>query len=186
MAHPTLARHLLSIDDYHRMIKAGILTEQDQVELIRGEIVYMSPKGSRHASCIRKIVSWLPRLVGSQLQLQVQDPIRIPEWSEPEPDIALTKPRADFYVDEHPGPEDILLLIEVADTSLAIDRNMKAPVYAEAGIAEYWIINLPEQLIEVYRTPQGGRYKEMRIFEPGEMIRIPGLGAETPVADWLI
>ncbi len=109
------------------MIEVGILSEEDKVELLNGEIVNMSPKGSKHASCIQKIVSWLPQLIDKKVQLQVKDPIQIPDLSEPEPDLAIVKAKSDYYVDAHPLASDVLLVIEVADSSLEIDRQIKAP-----------------------------------------------------------
>lgn len=186
MKSPELIRHRISRTDYHLMIEAGILTEDDKVELIRGEIIHMSPKGSKHAACIRKILSWLPQLLVDGIQLQVQDPIHLLNDSEPEPDLAIVKFDKDFYAHAHPQANDVLLLIEVADTSLSVDRSTKASLYAEAGITEYWIINLPEQVIEVYKSPQGQRYKEIRIAEPGDTLSLPTIGIETAVVDWLV
>lgn len=186
MKSPELIRHRISVSDYHLMIEAGILTEQDKVELIRGEIIQMSPKGSRHAACMGKISEWLiPRLVG-QAMIRTQDPVHLSDHSEPEPDLVIVKSRSDFYVEAHPDAEDILLVIEVADTSLAVDRSTKSSLYAEAGIQEYWIVNLPEQVIEICKSPQGQRYKEIRIAEPGDVISVPGFNLEMPVEDWLI
>lgn len=186
MTHPQLIPYLIDLDAYHRMIETGILTEDDPVELIEGQIVTMSPKGSKHAACLRKIMTWLPEAVGENAQIQVQDPIQIPDLSEPEPDLALVQPRADYYAEAHPLPSDVTLLVEVADSSLRIDREIKAPVYAAADIAHYWIINLPEQQIELYAQPQGDRYQKLHTVQRGEMVSVPGLGIEVAVGDWLV
>lgn len=186
LSHPHLIRRQISLDDYHKMIEAGILTEEDKVELIEGDIIHMSPKGSKHASCIRKILTWLPEKIATSAQLQIQDSIQIPDVSEPEPDLALAIPRADYYVHTHPLPEEILLVIEVADSSLSIDREIKLPLYAAAGIPEYWIINLRDRQIEVHRKPSGKHYLKSQILNPGEQLLIPSLGIETAVADWLV
>ncbi len=186
MTHPLLTPYRLRLSDYQRMIEAGILHEDDPVELIEGHIVTMSPKGSKHAACLRKIMDWLPAQVGNQAQIQVQDPIQIPELSQPEPDLALVIPRTDYYAEAHPTPADVILLVEVADSSTRIDREVKAPVYAKAGIAVYWIINLPEQTIEVYTQPQGNHYQQQQTLASKAQIIIPGLALSSPVADWLI
>jgi Uma2 family endonuclease len=181
-----LSLHSIDLTVYHGMIEHGLLSEDDKVELISGKIVTMSPKGSRHAACLRKIMTWLPKRVGSRAQIQVQDPIQIPELSEPEPDLALVRPRADFYADRHPLPEEVLLIIEIADSSLDYDRNIKAPLYAAAGIPAYWIINLPEGVIEQHTQPLGDRYKAVRIMERGERLSLPASDLEVWVEDWLV
>lgn len=186
MTHPLLTPYRLRLRDYQRMIEAGILSEDDQVELIEGQIITMSPKGSKHAACLGKINDWLTPLLDRRAQLRIQDPIQIPDLSQPEPDLALVIPRADYYAEAHPTPADVILLVEVADSSTRIDREVKAPVYAQAGIAIYWIINLPEQSIEVYSQPQGKRYQQRQPLGPDAQIEIPGLDLRTPVAAWLI
>ncbi len=186
MTHPQLMPHPIDLDAYHRMIEAGILTEDDPVELIEGQIVTMSPKGSKHAACIGKINAGLTPRLGGQAQLRLQDPIQIPDLSEPEPDLALVQPRADFYAEAHPLPGDVILLVEVADSSLRIDREVKAPLYAAAGIAHYWIVNLVEQQVEQYAIPQGDRYQALRTAQRGETVKVPGLGIEVAVGDWMV
>jgi len=126
MAAP-LVRHRFTVEEYHRMGQAGILSEDDRVELIEGEIVEMAPVGSRHAACVKRLNALLSRRAGGRALVSVQDPIRLGEHSEPQPDLALLKPREDFYAAAHPGPEDVLLVIEVAETSLEYDREVKLP-----------------------------------------------------------
>ncbi|MDX2248039.1 MAG: Uma2 family endonuclease [Bacteroidia bacterium] len=181
-----LTRYRLSTSDYHRMIEAGILTERDRVELIDGEIIQMSPKGSKHAACVSKITEWLLPLVAGEAQMRTQDPIRIPDLSEPEPDLVLVKNREDFYATAHPAPADIFLVVEVADSSLAYDREIKGPLYAKAGIPAYWIIDLQGQQIEVFAEPSDSTYSRHHLARPGEQIMIPPLNLKTRVEDWLI
>lgn len=187
MSHPHLLRYKLNLQDYHRMIEVGILSEDEHVELIHGEIICMSPKGSKHSACLHKIDEWIMRRTSEhQFNLRKQDPVQIPEISEPEPDIVLVPYKENYYADAHPLPEEVILLIEVADSSVGYDRHIKIPLYAAAGIQDYWIINLPNQQIEIHSHPVGDLYKESRILQIGESIMVPGLDMEVQVEDWLI
>src|SRR5437870_5978990 len=133
-----IAKRCFNVAEYYRMAEAGILTEEDHVELIDGEIVAMSPVGSRHAACVKRLNRILGRRVGDLVVVGVQDPIGLDDYSEPEPDISLLRPRADFYSEAHPIPSDVLMIIEVADSSDLYDREVKVPLYARAGIPETW------------------------------------------------
>jgi Uma2 family endonuclease len=152
------------------MAEAGVLTENDRVELIEGEIIQMCPIGSRHAACVRRAGDLLTRLLAQVVIVSVQNPVHISEYSEPLPDIALLKPRDDFYSRAHPNPEDILLVIEMADTSVDYDREIKIPLYAKAGIPEAWLVNLPKDIIEVYTEPLNGSYQKCRLVSRGEIL----------------
>ena len=143
----------LNISEYHRMGEEGILSEDERVELIDGVIIQMSPKGTKHTACIRKLTNLLPRLLYGQALVSIQDPIILNDDTELEPDIAAVKPHDDAYVTEHPRPDDVLFLIEAADTSLDYDKEIKLPRYANSDIKEVWIVNLVEDIIEVYREP---------------------------------
>jgi Uma2 family endonuclease len=129
MAQLPAARRF-SVHEYHQMAAAGILNEDDPVELIEGEIVEMPPMGSPHAACISRLTQILVTQAGNLADVRVQLPVRLDERSEPEPDLALVKPRADSYASAHPGPDDVLSVIEVADTTLHYDRSVKGPLYA--------------------------------------------------------
>jgi len=165
-----IVRHKFTVDDYHRMVQAGILSEDDRVELIEGEIVTMSPIGSRHAACVKRLLRLFIRGVGDRAIVAAQDPIRLGEHSEPQPDLSLLKPREDFYASEHPGPEDVLLLLEVAETSAEYDRKVKIPLYARFGIKEVWLIDLEAETVEVYREPSWEGYQERKVLGRGEVI----------------
>ena len=158
------ARRLFTIDVYHRMADAGVLTEDDRVELLDGEIVQMTPIGSRHAS----VVDWLSRLLverlGRRAHVRIQNPVILNDLSEPEPDVAVCELRDDRYVHAHPRPADILLLIEVPQTSGRYDRERKIPAYAAAGVPEVWLVDLERNTIEVYREPSQDGYTEVRSF----------------------
>ena len=168
-----MLKRLFTVEEYYQMAAAGILTENDRVELIKGEIVKMSPIGTRHATCVRRLISLLSQLLGIRAIVDAQNPVRLNNNSEPQPDIALLQPRPDFYATAHPQPSDIFLIIEVADTTIEYDREVKLPLYANSGIAEVWIINLNQEVIEVYRIPNNNRYESVQIFQRGSQIDIP-------------
>ncbi len=159
-----------TVDEYYRMADAGILTEDDRVELIEGKIVQMTPIGSRHAGCVMRLTKIFVKMIGDDGILNGQNPVRLDDYSEPEPDIAILRARNDFYTESHPGSEDVLLIIEVADASVRYDREVKIPLYAKAGIPEVWIVNLPDKTIEVYRNPRGSEYEKIRISRKGDTL----------------
>ncbi len=163
-------RHSFTVDDYHRMAEAGILTEGDRVELIEGEVIHMSPIGSAHASRVKKLNRLLSLELGERAIVSVQDPIRLDDFSEPEPDVAVLRPRDDFYAESHPGPGDVLLLVEVSDTSAELDRGVKLPLYAGHGIPEVWIVDVAGGFIEVCRRPEGRAYRERQRHRAGEFL----------------
>ncbi len=175
----------LSTEAWRTLIDAGFFHEDDRLELLNGEIVEMSPIGSHHAASVRRLEEFLGQAYGELALISSQNPIQAGAGSEPEPDIALLVPRADFYASAHPGPQEILLLIEVADSSLEVDREVKGPIYAEAGIPEYWIVNLPERRIEVYRNPTSTLYKSMELFLEHEQIPLPNMDQTLAVRDLL-
>lgn len=177
-----LEKKLLTCDDYHAMIAAGILDEEDKVELLNGELIYMSPIGPNHGGVTNRLNNLLQELLKSSAIIAVQNPVTLAPFSEPEPDLAVLKPRKDFYSEAHPAPEDIFLLIEVADTTLERDRTVKGSLYANAGIPFYWIVNLPEMQLEVYSQPAKDQYKLRRIYLPDEKVEIPPFGIEVEVA----
>jgi Uma2 family endonuclease len=164
------ARWRFTVDDYHRMVEAGILTEDDRVELIDGEIIKMSPIGALHASCVRRVEALLHQQVGDRAVISVQNPVQLGAYGEPEPDVAVLRPRADFYAERHPQPADILLLIEVADSSLAKDRSAKLPLYAREGIAEAWLVDLEGEALERHTSPAEGGYRLVLRARRGETV----------------
>lgn len=137
------------------MIEMGFFAEDERVELIGGVLHRMSPRGPRHGGSLKRLLGAFIEQLGSQVEFSVQDPITVPSVaSEPEPDLVLAKPRESGYFDRHPLPEEVLLLVEVADSSLEEDRRVKLPLYAAAGIEDYWIVNLVNNQVEVYREPE--------------------------------
>jgi len=171
--HPAnhLQRHRFSISEYHEMDESGLLTCDTPTELLDGEIFDMSPINSLHAAAVKRLNRLLSRLLGDSVLLSVQDPIRLSDNSEPQPDIAVLRFRDDYYANEHPTPDDILLIIEVADSTIYKDRNVKMPLYALAGIPETWLVDLGNQTVEVFLQPQFGNYADTKVYELGEYIR---------------
>ena len=167
-----LQKRLFTVDEYYRMAESGILSEDDRVELIEGEIIKMSPIGRRHAGCVNRLNSLFWERLGRRAVVSVQNPVRLSDRTEPQPDIALLIPRADFYSEGHPQPQEVLLLIEVADTTIEYDREVKIPLYAQAGISEVWVVDLVEELVEVYRQPSVNEYAEVRQFRRGENLSL--------------
>lgn len=143
-----------SLEEYHWLIEHGFFHEDERVELIEGVLHKMSSKGQRHAACLTRALRFLNATLGNRASVRAQDPITLPDSiSEPEPDLVVARRRDDDYVNRHPLPNDVVLVMEIANSSLEYDRRVKVPLYAAAGITEYWIVNLREDLIEVYRQP---------------------------------
>lgn len=159
-----------TVEDYHRMAEAGILGEDDRVELIEGEIVKMPPIGSLHGGTVNALIHLFSKAVGDRTLVSAQNPVRLSDISEPRPDVMLLRPRPDFYRNSHPTPADVLLLVEVAETSVEFDRSVKLPLYARAGIPEYWLVDLERGVMEVHRSPAGDRYAEVRELRAGARI----------------
>jgi Uma2 family endonuclease len=153
-------RRRFTVEEYHRMGEAGILGEGERVELIEGEVIEMNPIGSRHAACVKMLTKLLSGALGEDLLLDVQNPVRLSGGLEPQPDLMVV--RARDYRDSLPGPEDVLLVIEVSDTTLGYDRNVKLPLYARAGIEEAWIVDLPNKAIERHNDPSQTGYGRMQ------------------------
>ena len=166
----TRQRRKFTVAEYYAMAEAGILTEKDRVELLDGDVVVMAAVSSRHAAC----VDWLARTLIPTLMettiVRVRGPVRLNDRSEPEPDITLLARRDDFYASAHPGPQDVLLLIEVADSTLESDRDVKRQLYARAGIPEVWIVNLQDRRVETYTELEGDEYSSVRYYGSGENV----------------
>ena len=163
-------KRLFTVEEYYRMAEANIFSEDDRVELLEGEIVQMTPIGSRHASNVMRLIRLFSQQVSEHALVSAQNPVRLDEYSEPQPDIALLRFRPDFYAEDHPKPEDVLLLVEVADTSIVFDRQVKVPLYAKAGIPEVWLVDLGGDSVEVHARPSRGGYEEVQQFRRGETI----------------
>ncbi|MGI0491120.1 Uma2 family endonuclease [Alkalinema pantanalense CENA528] len=181
---PLITPKRFTIADYHRLREVGLLQEGDRVELIRGELIQMSPKGTAHSFCTMRLFRLLDRLLGEAVTLRCQEPIAIPPDSQPEPDIVLAQGRDTDYLDHHPYPADVLLAIEVADSSLEYDRTVKLALYAEAGIAHYWIADVNGRQMECYSQPYRSAqgyfaYQTRHIVLVDQPLTIPGFAAVT-------
>ncbi len=171
LAQPVKRR--FTVEEYHRMGEAGIFPEDDRVELIEGEIVQMSLIGRPHAFTVMMLNNLLVKAVGGRALVSPGNPVRLTRWTEPQPDLMLLRPDAD-YREEFVSPGHVLLLIEVADTSLAYDRGVKLRLYAQAGIPEVWIVDVEHERVEVHRDPAGERYRTVEV--------VPRTGRLSPAA----
>ena len=165
-----LSRHRFTVDDYYRMARAGVLGEDDRVELIDGEVVDMPPIGPGHSSSVARIGKTFERALGDVALVWTQNPLRLDRYTEPEPDVALVRTRSDFYRSAHPGPDDILLVVEVADTTLAADRSIKMPLYARHGVPEAWLVDVRGDVIHVYRDPAADGYRVVSTYRRGDRL----------------
>ncbi len=165
-----MQRRLFTVQEYHLMGEAGILGEDDRVELIEGEIVQMAAIGTRHATCVRRLIRHFRQLPEESAILDVQNPIQLTERTEPQPDVVLLQFRLDYYETAHPIASEVLLLVEVSDSTIDFDRDVKVPNYSRAGIQEVWLWDLEINCLEVYRCPTANGYTSMQKFERGEMV----------------
>ncbi len=179
-----VTRRRFTVHEYHRMAEAGILHEDDRIELIDGELVEMTAIGTRHFTCVNRLTQLLVRNASEDVIVSIQNPVRLNEYSEPQPDVALI--RARDYRESLPAPEDVLLLIEVSDTTLAYDRGLKLSRYAQAGIPELWIVDLKGERIEHHTGPSGDLYRHVELVRRGETLRTGTLsGMDVRVDDVL-
>lgn len=171
-------RHRLTVDDYYRMAEVGILDPEARVELIDGEIIDMAPPGSPHAATVHYLTEVFVRAVDGTATVLAQNPVRLSKYSEPQPDVALLRRRDDFYRERHPQPDDVLLIVEIAASSLRFDRKTKVPLYARHGIPEMWLIDLRDRRLVRYRAPQQGSYTlvdEPELGTPLELSTLSGI-----------
>jgi len=168
-------RHKLSVSDYYRMGDAGILHEDDRIELIEGDLIEMSPIGSKHARMVSRLDRLFNKAVDDQVIVYVQNPVRLSDWSEPQPDLMLLKPRQDDYIDSLPEPTDVIVLIEVADSSIDYDRKTKLPLYARNGVKEVWLVDLNARQLERYTQPHETGYGHCETLDKTGTISPAGL-----------
>ena len=165
-----LERHLFTVNDYHVMIDAGILTEDHRVELVRGEIIAMAPIGDLHASCVDRLVDLLIEQLRRRALIRVQSPVRVDEYTEFQPDVMLLERHDDYYSSGPPRPEHVFLMMEVSNTSTQYDRNVKVPIYARAGIQEVWLIDIQAGLLEVFSQPSQEGYASIQTLGSGDSV----------------
>jgi len=172
-------KHLTNLDEWHRLGEANIFPPGSRLELINGEILEMAPIGFNHAGHLRRINKLFSKLIPDNIITSVQDPLQLGDLSEPEPDFMLLKPNDNFYSSRHPNASDVLLLIEVADSSLMFDQNQKLRLYALHNVPEYWLLNLNESCVEVYRQPHGDCYGEKTTLRVGDTATLSQLNQIT-------
>jgi Uma2 family endonuclease len=163
-----VTKRLFTVDEYYAMAKAGILHEDDRVELIDGEIIQMTAIGHRHLVCVNRATSLFIQAFGNRAVVSPQNPVRLSDWTEPQPDLVVLIPRADFYAKKKITPEDVLFVVEVADSSLSYDRTIKLPRFAVAGIPEVWLEDLQHDLLHVYRNPKLEAYETEIVLHPAD------------------
>jgi Uma2 family endonuclease len=161
-----------TVEQYHKMADVGIFSQQDRVELLEGEIIEMSPIGIKHAASVNRLNQLFNKNLGDKVLVSIQNPIQLGEKSEPQPDVALLKYREDFYGAKIPQNEDIYLIVEVADTTVKYDREIKIPLYAQKNIIEVWLVDLNSSYLEVYRQPAQEGYKSMQKLQLGETLTL--------------
>ena len=168
---PTRDRRRFSVDEYYRMAGIGLFKEAERTELVDGEVVRLTaPGSSRHAAAVIRVSSRLGVLLEKRACVRAQLPVRVDSYNELLPDIACVKVRSDFYEFQHPGPADIVAIIEISETSLDYDRDVKLAIYAAAGIPEVWILDLPGNRLLVFRVPVAGRYKTFLRLGPADSV----------------
>ena len=168
----------LTVAEFHRMGEVGILGEDDRVELLEGVLTVMSPIGPRHALAVDALMRLLVAAVGDRARVRIQNPVTLDNGSEPTPDVVVARNRWRGYPASHPGPDDVLLLVEVSDSTIRADLGAKRALYARAGIAEYWVVDLTKDVVHVHRTPAGGRYADEHERTPDSTLdvqAIPGV-----------
>lgn len=180
-----LQRHRLTVDEYYRMGHAGVFAPGARVELIEGEVIDMAPIGTRHASTVKRLIALLSAAAQGRAIVAAQDPLRLSDASEPQPDVMLLRQRADFYARAHPRPADVLLLIEVSDSTASYDRTIKVDLYAKHNVAEVWIVDLDNNVVRFFRHGDGTAYTDITASEnpratpvaalPGITIDLSGL-----------
>ena len=176
LEHPELLRrHRLTVDEYYRMSEVGVLPREARTELIEGEVIDLNSIGSRHARAVRFLTMALIEAAGPLALVSGQNPVRLSQHSEPVLDLALLRLRDDGYGESHPGPGDVLLIIEVADTSLEYDRRIKVPLYARHGVPEVWLLDLERRELRFFRQPVGEAYADITASESPARVPVPGL-----------
>ena len=170
MAVP-IRKRLLTNEEYHQMVEAGILAERERVELIHGEVLEMTPIGNRHAACLRRLLRLLAPALGPDAMLDAQNPLHLPEErSEPQPDLVLLRARDDGYASGPPAAADVLLVVEIADSSLVYDLDVKVPLYARCGIPEVWLVDLAGGAVVIHRDPAAGSYRGIQTLRRGDRL----------------
>ena len=165
-----------TVDEYYRMADAGVFGPDERTELLDGEIIVMTPPGERHASMVDRLTMLLARAAGEEFIVRVQNPLRLGTRTEPQPDVTVLRYRDDFYSSGHPGPGDALVVVEVADSSLSLDRGYKLGMYARAGVREFWLVDAKRGAVTVYADPAAGSYTREHEYRRGQAWSSAALG----------
>lgn len=165
---PQPRRLRFSVDEYYKMIELGMLKDYEKAEIIDGELIQKMTIGDKHAAVVNKLTRLFVKNVSDDILVSVQNPLRLSDFNEPEPDLVLAD-LTKYDGNRHPRPEEVILLVEVSDSTLKYDRDFKIPLYAEAGIPEVWIVNLPNNIIEIHQKPSNGLYQLVKIFKSDEI-----------------
>jgi len=173
-SQPQPRRLRFTVDEYYKMIELGMLEDYEKAEIIEGELIQKMAIGDRHAAIVNLLNKFFIKNVSDDILVSVQNPVRLSDYNEPEPDLALADLRK-FDGKRHPRPDEVILLVEVSDSTVKYDRDKKLPLYAEAEIPEVWIINLPNELVEVHTKPSVGLYQFVKIFKRGETVKSEAL-----------
>lgn len=173
-SQPQPRRLRFTVDEYYKMIELGMLKDYEKAEIIEGELIQKMPIGDRHAAVVNTLNRFFSRNLDDYVLVSVQNPVRLSDYDEPEPDLALADLRK-FDGKRHPRPDEIILLVEVSDSTVKYDRDKKLPLYAEVEIPEVWIVNLPNEIVEVHTQPSVGLYQFVKIFKRGEIIKSEAL-----------
>lgn len=169
---PPLPRHKLQITQFYQMWAAGVFGPIDRIELLKGELIDMPLIGPAHSGKTNQLTCLLSQAVGNTAIVSVQNPVRLSEDSEPQPDLAILRWREDFYATTHPQPQDILLIVEIADTTASVDRTYKIPLYAQYDIPEVWLLDLQKRQLEIYRQPEADHYRYILIPKRDETVNL--------------
>jgi Uma2 family endonuclease len=170
-----LPRPRITVDEYYRMADVGLLAPDVRTELIEGEIIEMAPIGSRHAASVSQLGHLIFPALGGSAQLRVQLPVRLDEYSEPMPDLTVVRPRKDFYRSRHPESADTLLIVEVSDSSLRFDRDVKVPLYSRHQVPEVWLLDLSHDRIHFFRAPRDGIYTDVSFMDDPKVVALVAL-----------
>ncbi|MGI8638652.1 MAG: Uma2 family endonuclease [Pyrinomonadaceae bacterium] len=177
---PQPRRLRFSVDEYYKMIELGILKDYEKAEIIEGELIQKTPIGDKHAAAVNALNRFFIKNVSDDILVSVQNPVRLSDYDEPEPDITLAD-LTKYDGKRHPRPSEVILIVEVSDSTLKYDRDTKLSLYAESEIPEVWIVNLKNDIIEVHQKPSNGIYQLAKIFKPGEVLQseaLPNLNLE--------
>ena len=179
-------RRQITVEEYHRMGDAGIFHDDERLELIDGEIVKMTPIGSRHAYCVNRMTEFLITHLGNRAIVSTQNPVYLGKYSEPQPDVAIIKRSERRYMTRHPGVSDVYLIIEFADSSINFDHDVKLPAYAKAGIHEVWIVDLVSECVEIYQEPTTSGYKKMNKKKASDTFSPSSFPDMTIAVNWVL